>query len=158
MTTIHLTIFIEAPIERVFDLSRSIDLHKRTMINYREEAIAGTVSGLIELDQTVTWKAHHLFKTRYLKSKITSMNRPHSFIDEQVSGDFHSFRHEHHFKKVKNGTLLIDIFNFKTPYGKLGVFFNEFYLKRYLTKLLERRNQIIKEYAESEKWKFILEK
>ena len=158
MTPIHLTIFIAAPIERVFDLSRSIDLHKRTMVNNREEAVAGTISGLIELDQTVTWKARHLFKTRYLKSKITAMNRPHSFVDEQISGDFHSFRHEHHFKAVKNGTFLIDIFNFKSPYGKLGSVFSDLYLKRYLTQIMERRNRIIKEYAESEKWKFILEK
>ena len=158
MTTIHLTTFIAAPIERVFDLSRSIDLHKRSMIESGEEAIAGVTSGLIELDQTVTWKAKHLLKTRYLKSKITAMERPNSFVDEQVSGDFKSFRHEHHFKAVKNGTFMIDIFEFKSPYGKIGLVFSELYLKRYLTKLMERRNEIIKEYAETERWKFILEK
>ena len=88
MTTIHLTTFIAAPIERVFDLSRSIDLHKRSMIDSIEEAIAGVTSGLIELGQTVTWKAKHLLKTRYLKSKITAMDRPNSFVDEQVSDPF----------------------------------------------------------------------
>src|SRR5687768_14643704 len=158
MTTIHLTIFINAPIERVFDLSRSIDLHKRSMSHTNEEAVAGVTSGLIELGQTVTWKAKHLLKTRYLKSKITEMDRPNSFVDEQVSGDFQSFRHEHHFKAVKNGTFLIDIFHFTSPYGKIGLVFNELYLKRYLTKLMERRNEMIKHYAESDKWKFILQK
>ena len=158
MTTIHLTTFIAAPIERVFDLSRSIDLHKRSMIDSNEEAIAGVTSGLIELGQTVTWKAKHLLKTRYLKSKITEMDRPNSFVDEQVSGDFQSFRHEHHFKAVQNGTFLIDVFEFKSPYGKIGLVFSQLYLKRYLTKLMERRNEIIKQYAETERWKFILEK
>jgi ligand-binding SRPBCC domain-containing protein len=158
MTTIHLTIFIAAPIERVFDLSRSIDLHKKTMMDSREEAVAGVTSGLIEQGQTVTWKARHLFKTRYLKSKITEMVRPTSFVDEQVSGDFKSFRHLHHFRTIQNGTLMTDVFDFKSPYGKLGALFNQLYLKRYLTKLMEHRNQVIKEYAETEKWKFILEK
>ena len=158
MTTIHLTTFIEAPIERVFDLSRSIDLHKKSMSHTREEAIAGTTSGLIELDQTVTWKARHLLKTRFLKSKITSMNRPHTFTDEQVVGDFKNYRHEHHFKQVKNGTIVIDFFHFETPFGKAGLVFNQLYLKRYISNLIEQRNHVIKDYAESDKWKFILNK
>ena len=156
MTTIHLTTFIEAPIDRVFDLSRSIDLHKKSMSHTGEEAIAGTTSGLIEVDQTVTWKAKHLMKTRFLKSKVTSMNRPFSFTDEQIAGDFKNYRHEHHFKQVKNGTIVIDFFHFETPYGKAGQVFNKIYLKRYITNLIEQRNHVIKEYAESEKWKFIL--
>ena len=158
MATIHLTTFIEAPIDRVFDLSRSIDLHKKSMSHTGEEAIAGTTNGLIEVDQTVTWKAKHLMKTRFLKSKVTSMNRPFSFTDEQISGDFKNYRHEHHFKQVKNGTIVIDFFHFETPYGKAGQVFNKIYLKRYITNLIEQRNHVIKEYAESEKWKFILNK
>jgi hypothetical protein len=79
MPTIHLTTFIEAPAERVFDLCRSIDLHKKTMAQTNEQAVAGTRFGLIELNDTVTWKAKHLMKTRILKVKITAMDRPHAF-------------------------------------------------------------------------------
>jgi ligand-binding SRPBCC domain-containing protein len=158
MPTIHLTTFIAAPAERVFDLARSIDLHRKSMAHTREEAVAGTTSGLIKLDETVTWKAKHLGKTRILKSKITAMNAPLSFTDEMVDGDFKSIRHEHHFKRIDNGTLLIDLFHFESPYGGLGRLFNQLFLISYLKKLLEMRNQSIKEYAESEKWKFILDK
>jgi len=158
MPTIHLTTFIAAPAERVFDLARSIDLHRKSMAHTREEAVAGTTSGLIKLDETVTWKAKHLGKTRILKSKITAMNAPLSFTDEMVNGDFKSIRHEHHFKRIDNGTLLIDLFHFESPYGGLGRLFNQLFLISYLKKLLEMRNQSIKEYAESEKWKFILDK
>jgi ligand-binding SRPBCC domain-containing protein len=158
MPTIHLTTFVAAPTERVFDLCRSIDLHRKSMAHTSEEAVAGTTSGLIGLDETVTWKAKHLLKTRVLKSKIVSMNRPLSFTDEMMSGDFKSLRHEHHFKRIDNGTLLIDLFHFESPYGGLGKLANQLFLTRYLRKLLEERNQVIKEYAETEKWKFILEK
>ena len=158
MPTIHLTTFVGAPAQRVFDLARSIDLHRKSMAHTGEEAIAGTTSGLIGLNETVTWKAKHLFKTRILKSKITAMDRPLVFTDEMVVGDFKSLRHEHHFKRIDNGALLIDLFHFETPYGGLGKLVNELYLTRYLKKLLEIRNQLIKEYAESEKWKFILNK
>lgn len=158
MPTIHLTTFIAAPVERVFDLARSIDLHRKSMAHTNEEAIAGTTNGLIGLDETVTWKARHLGKTRVLRSRITAMNAPLSFTDEMVNGDFKSIRHEHHLKSIDNGTLLIDLFHFESPYGGLGRLFNRLYLTGYLKKLLEMRNQSIREYAESEKWRFILNK
>jgi len=158
MPTIHLTTFVAAPAERVFDLSRSIDLHRKSMAHTNEEAIAGTVSGLLGLDETVTWKARHLFKTRIMRSRMTSMNRPLSFTDEMVEGDFKSLKHEHYFKSIGNGTLLIDLFHFESPYGGLGKLVNRLFLTDYLKKLLESRNDIIREYAESEKWKFILNK
>ncbi|HEY4111484.1 SRPBCC family protein [Puia sp.] len=157
MPTIHLTTFIAAPADRVFDLCRSIELHRKSMAHTGEEAIAGTTNGLIGLDETVTWKAKHLLKIRILKSKIVSMARPLSFTDEMVSGDFKSLRHEHHFKRIDNGTLLIDLFHFETPYGGLGKLVNQLFLTRYMKNLLETRNGMIKDYAETEKWKFILD-
>jgi ligand-binding SRPBCC domain-containing protein len=158
MPTIHLTTFVAAPAKRVFDLARSIELHRKSMAHTDEVAIAGTTSGLIELNETVTWKAKHLRKVRILKSKITAMEPPLSFTDEMVEGDFKSFRHEHHFKRIDNGTLVIDIFTYESPYGGLGKLADRLFLTRYMKTLLELRNKTIKEYAESEKWKFILER
>jgi ligand-binding SRPBCC domain-containing protein len=158
MPTIHLTIFIAAPVDRVFDLARSIDLHKKSMSHTSEEAVAGTTMGLINLNESVTWKAKHLMKTRILKSQITAMERPHSFIDEMRQGDFKSMKHEHHFKQIENGTLMIDILNFEAPYGGIGRMFNSIYLTRYMQKLIEQRNKVIKDYAESTKWQNILNK
>ena len=158
MPTIHLTTFVAAPTQRVFDLARSIDLHRKSMAHTGEEAIAGTTSGLIGLNETVTWKARHLRRVRVLKSKITAMDPPLSFTDEMVNGDFKSLRHEHHFKTIANGTLLIDIFTYEAPYGGLGRLADRLFLTRYMKTLLETRNKTIKEYAESEKWKFILDK
>ena len=157
MPTIHLTIFIAAPIERVFDLARSIDLHKKSMSHTDEQAVAGTTMGLINLHESVTWKAKHLMKTRILKSQITAMERPNFFIDEMKQGDFKSMKHEHHFKQIENGTLMIDILHFESPYGSLGRMFNSVYLTRYMEKLIQQRNLVIKEYAESNKWQNILE-
>ena len=84
------------------------------------------------------------------------MKRPFYFIDEMTKGDFKSFKHEHHFKSVSNGTIMIDQVNFESPYGVIGKWMNTLYLKNYLEKLLESRNNVIKEYAETEKWKAIL--
>jgi ligand-binding SRPBCC domain-containing protein len=156
MPTIHLTTFIKAPIERVFDLSRSINLHKISTSNSNEEAIAGVTTGLISLQQTVTWRAKHVFKTRQHTSLISAMEKPSYFVDEMTAGDFKSFHHEHFFKTVDNGTIMIDKLNFESPYGIIGKWFNSIYLTRYLTKFLQQRNAVIKTYAETEKWKAVL--
>ena len=156
MPKIHLTSFIAAPIDRVFDLSRSINLHQISTASTNEKAIDGVMTGLIDKDETVTWQAKHLLKTRQFTSKITEMKSPDFFVDEMIKGDFKSFHHEHHFKAAENGTIMIDLVNFETPYGTLGKIVNALFLKYYLEKFLVKRNEMIKEYAETQKWKTIL--
>jgi hypothetical protein len=77
-----LTTHIKAPIEVCFDLARSIDLHLETMQHTSEIAIAGVTSGLIRLDETVTWKARHFGIMMKLTSKITECSSPEIFADE----------------------------------------------------------------------------
>jgi ligand-binding SRPBCC domain-containing protein len=156
MPTIHLTTFIAAPIRVVFDLSRHIGLHKESMSKYHEEAVAGTRFGLIEKEETVTWRAKHFFKNRLLRVKVTEMNKPEQFTDEQLEGDFKMMKHEHHFKPCQNGTIMIDLLHFESPYGIVGQWFNSLHLNRYMKQLLEKRNNTIKEFAESDRWKKLL--
>jgi ligand-binding SRPBCC domain-containing protein len=152
MPFIHLTTFVAAPQERIFDLSRSVDLHKNSMSRHEEKILDGTMSGLMNLNDTVTWTAKHLFKQRILKVQITKMQRPDYFVDEQVKGDFAMMKHEHYFKPIENGTLMIDQFHFETA-GVFGKLINRFYLEKYMTRVLNARNEIIKKTAETNQWK-----
>ena len=149
MPTIELHTQINAPIETVFNLSRSIDLHMESTKQTGERAIAGRTSGLIELDETVTWRAKHFGIWQNLASKITEFNSPTLFVDEMVSGAFKSFRHEHHFSQVDGHTVMKDVFVFESPFGVLGKLVNWLVLKRYMTNLLTKRNQVIKDAAEN---------
>jgi hypothetical protein len=63
----------------VFNLIRSIDLHKISTKKSKEEAIAGKTSGLISLNETVTWRAKHLGFTQELTSIITAFEAPFFF-------------------------------------------------------------------------------
>lgn len=152
MPLIHLTTFVAAPIERVFQLSRSIDLHKHSMQRFGERPIVGKISGLINKGETVTWQAKHLFKKRILQVKITELDAPYFFMDEQVAGDFASMKHAHYFKPCDNGTIMIDKFWFETPYGIIGRLVNKIGLTNYMERLLEQRNEILKKTAESHLW------
>lgn len=126
------------------------------MQKHQEEAVAGTRFGLMEREDTVTWKAKHFFKTRILRVKISAMKKNEQFTDEQVDGDFKQMKHEHYFKPCDNGTIMIDLFHFESPYGRFGKWFNGLYFTRYMRNLLEQRNTIIKEFAENGKWKQLL--
>lgn len=59
MPVIILTTTINAPIERCFDLSRSIDLHMASTTKTNERAIAGVTKGLINKGEQVTRLAKH---------------------------------------------------------------------------------------------------
>ncbi|RZJ27869.1 MAG: cell division protein, partial [Flavobacterium sp.] len=120
MKLIKLQTRIKADILIVFDLARSIDLHKISTSHTNEQAIAGRTSGLIEIDETVTWRARHFGIYQTLTSKITQFERPNIFVDEMVSGAFKSFRHEHIFETDGTETLMTDVFKFEAPGGFFG--------------------------------------
>jgi hypothetical protein len=59
MPRLELSTYINAPVEICFDTARSIDVHMASTAHTGERAIAGRTSGLIELGETVTWRARH---------------------------------------------------------------------------------------------------
>jgi ligand-binding SRPBCC domain-containing protein len=156
MKRIHLTTFINAPILRVFDLSRSISLHKLSMQQNKENAISGITSGLIKLGESVTWEAIHFGKKRIMVMKITEMDSPSSFVEEQTIGDLKTFKHQHFFKPVENGTILIDYIDYQTPFGIVGLILEKLFIDNYIINLIEHKNEFIKKYAETDLWKALI--
>jgi len=157
MSTIVLETSINAPIHRVFDLARSIDLHKLTASHTNEEAVAGRTAGLINEYETVTWRAKHIGITQHLTSVITEMEGPFFFEDQMLKGPFKKIRHKHYFW-LKNGkTIMKDVFEFQTPLGWLGKLIDKLYLRKYLERFILQRNIQIKDFAEHEdKWMQVL--
>jgi ligand-binding SRPBCC domain-containing protein len=151
MPQIEIKTVIEADIKVCFDLARNIDIHQESLKYSDEKAIAGKMSGLIELGEWVSWEAKHFGIVQHLTSKITEFEPPNYFVDEMVFGAFKSFRHEHIFKIENNQTLLIDKFYFESPYGVLGKLANVLFVKRYMEKLLKTRNKFLKVKAEEVK-------
>lgn len=152
-TLIRLETLINAPTDRCFDLSRSIDLHVISTKDSDERPVAGRISGLIEFGETVTWEARHFLVRQTLTTAITLYDRPFHFKDVMVKGAFKSMEHDHLFKSKNGITLMTDIFAYEVPYGIIGSLFNRCVLKRYMTKLLRHRNVSIKNVAESNEWR-----
>lgn len=152
MTVIELTTMILAPGERVFDLARSIDAHQDSAGPTHERAIAGVTSGLIGMGDEVTWEARHFGIRQRLTVRITAFDRPLHFQDIMIAGAFKSMVHNHEFLEDSGGTEMRDRFEFESPFGFLGGMANRLFLKAYMRRFLERRNQILKHLAESTEW------
>jgi ligand-binding SRPBCC domain-containing protein len=156
MPTIQLKTEIRASKEVVFDLSRSVDLHRLSTAQTNETVVDGKSSGLLELGETVTWRAKHLGFYQTLTSKITVFQYPDYFEDEMVQGIFKSFRHKHHFTQRNGTTTMVDIFNYTSPFGFIGRLADILFLKKYMTNFLRKRNATIKEFAENGRYAEIL--
>lgn len=150
LTTIH------APIERCFDLARSVEVHLAGNVHFGEQAVAigGVTSGLLDIGQRVTWRAKHLGFWHNLTSEITAMQRPAYFQDTMVLGAFRFMTHDHYFRSLSAGeTEMKDIFCFAAPLPLLGRIAEITVLKRYMRSLLRERNSVLKQIAESSEWR-----
>jgi ligand-binding SRPBCC domain-containing protein len=156
VTTIDTITVIRAPIERVFDLARSVEVHLAGNVHCGEQAVAsgGITSGLIALGEQVTWRAKHFGVWHQLTSRITEMDRPRFFQDVQIRGIFREMRHDHIFRSISpTETEMRDIFTFAAPIPILGRLAELIFLRRYMRKLLDERNAAIHQIAESNDWR-----
>jgi ligand-binding SRPBCC domain-containing protein len=131
------------PVEQFFDRARSIDLHLDSQQASGERAVAGVTSGLIGHGQEVTWRARHFGVPLTMISRITRLDYPHSFTDEQVQGPFKAFRHVHDFAPTDTGSVMTDLVEFTAPLGILGTAVERLFLARYLERLIIRRGRFL---------------
>jgi ligand-binding SRPBCC domain-containing protein len=155
---INITTEITAPMQRVFDLSRSVELHAASTVQTGERAVAGVTSGLMSLGQEVTWRARHFGIWQCLTSRITVFDPPIHFRDSFVRGAFRRFDHDHFFSQRGEITTMRDVFDFQSPLGILGCIADYLVLTPYLKHFLITRNATIKATAETDEWKHYLQK
>lgn len=151
MTTINLTTKIKASKQIVFDSSRNIDIHQQSASKSNEVAIAGITSGLINLNETVTWRGKHFGFYLTHKSRITAMNFYDYFVDEMEEGKFKIFKHEHFFEEKNGITIMTDKMQYQTPFSIFGKLFDILFLEKHLTNFLIERNKILKVISEKQK-------
>lgn len=127
---------------RAFDLSLDVDFHLESFSETDEQVVDGVETGGMQLGDDVTWRARHFGIWWTMKTQITSFDRPHSFVDEQMSGPFKRFHHLHVFNDLGDGmTEMLDEIEFEAPLGPLGVLAEKAVLGRYLPRLIDVRNR-----------------
>lgn len=130
------------PVEALFDLSLDIDAHVGSMRRSAESAVEGVTHGRIGLGESVTWRARHFGIWFRLTTKITALERPRLFVDEQTRGPFRTFRHEHTFREhPEGGSVMVDSITLASPV--LGFVIDRAILVPYLRRLIQQRNAFL---------------
>jgi ligand-binding SRPBCC domain-containing protein len=148
MPIVTMSTTLYAPPETCFDAARDLDLHLKSLAHTGERAVAGRTSGLIEGGEQVTWEGRHFGVRQRFTSQITAFDRPRYFQDTMVRGAFASYVHDHFFDVVDGGTVMRDVLEFRSPLGALGRTVDRVIMVRYLKRLLEGRNEMIKRCVE----------
>jgi len=149
METIRLATWVDAPVQRCFLLSLSIDLHVASAHGTQEQAIDGVTTGLIGEGETVTFQGRHFGRLVRHSSRIETL-RPYTYFrDVMVAGSFRHFEHDHHFATMDDGTRMRDEIRFSAPWGPVG----RILVRRHLKAFMIERNAVIKAVAESEEWR-----
>ncbi|MGF7180845.1 SRPBCC family protein [Tunturiibacter psychrotolerans] len=161
MIRIDETTTVEAPIQRCFDLSRSVEVHLLKNVHSGEQALAisGLTSGLQGLSDRVTWRAKHFGFWHNLTNEVTAIEPPTYFQVTMNKGIFRSMQADHYFRTLPSGaTEMTDHFRIASPPPILGLVAEKLFLRRYMLALIRERNAVIKQLAESSDWKFYLPK
>ena len=81
----------------------------------------------------------------YWMTEITRVSEKNYFIDEQRSGPYSLWHHQHHFKTIEGGVEMTDIIHYKIPFWILGDFANWLFVKSKLKKIFNYRANKIQE-------------
>jgi ligand-binding SRPBCC domain-containing protein len=106
------------------------------------------MTGRIGLNDEVTWRATHFGIPFTMTNRVTVLDRPRRFVDEQVRGPFRRFHHEHVFEPRDSGTAMIDRVSLGAPLGPLGWAAERVALAGYMCRLIEKRASFLKVTAE----------
>jgi ligand-binding SRPBCC domain-containing protein len=140
--SVHLSLVtdIAAPPADCFDRSLDVGEHVASMARSGERVVGGRRSGQLALGEQVTWRARHLGLPWTMTVEIVEHDRPHRFVDQQVSGPFAAFRHVHRFEPTGHGTRMTDEVTFTAPFGVLGRVAERVVLRRRVTALIADRS------------------
>lgn len=72
-------------------------------------------------------------------TEITQVREPHYFVDEQRSGPYALWHHEHKLKATEKGVLMSDLVTYRLPAGPLGTLAHGLFIKKQLRGIFRHR-------------------
>jgi len=148
MFTISDSIFINAPIDRCFLLSTSVELVGKTL---GMKPLEGKTSGMLVADDRLLWAGWKFGFPQMHESYVTRYERPAFFQDTMGRGRFKRYQHDHYFYEMDERTVLNDKIRFTMPLGFVGRLVGQFVLVPYLSRRLRRRLVLLRKVAQNQK-------
>lgn len=76
-------------------------------------------------------------------SEITNVKEGSYFIDQQRSGPYKMWHHQHILEEIDNGVLMTDIVTYIPPFGILGDIANSLFIKKKLNQIFDHRTLVL---------------
>lgn len=84
-------------------------------------------------------------KTRWV-SRITGVDEPRGFTDEQKVGPYRMWRHEHRFERTDDDRVrIVDTVRYRMPFGWLGRLVHAVLVRPRLERIFDFRKRVLKE-------------
>jgi ligand-binding SRPBCC domain-containing protein len=76
-------------------------------------------------------------------TEITHVSEPDYFVDEQRSGPYALWHHQHFFREIAGGVEMTDEVNYAIPLGLLGRLARQLFVKQQLNAIFEYRFTVL---------------
>jgi ligand-binding SRPBCC domain-containing protein len=76
-------------------------------------------------------------------TEITHVKDMEYFVDEQRTGPYALWHHQHHFKEIKGGVHMTDILTYAIPYGIIGRLANNILVNKEIKSIFNYREKQI---------------
>jgi ligand-binding SRPBCC domain-containing protein len=92
----------------------------------------------------IIYKVSPLFNVKLnWMTEITHVKEFEYFVDEQRSGPYSMWHHQHKIEPIKEGVLMTDIVTYKPPMGILGAIANSLFIKNQLQEIFDYRTMAL---------------
>ncbi|SHJ28719.1 Ligand-binding SRPBCC domain-containing protein [Tangfeifania diversioriginum] len=142
---LHKTQNVPATIDEVWDFISSPANLKKITPSYMGFDITSKHAGeKMYPGMIITYKVSPVFgiKMNWV-TEITQVKEKEYFVDEQRSGPYSIWHHEHKIEPVEGGVLMTDIVSYKPPFGFLGSVANSLFIKKKIEDIFDYRTDAI---------------
>ena len=78
-------------------------------------------------------------------TEITHITDKNYFVDEQRSGPYKMWHHEHILEETNDGIIMKDIISYIPPYGFIGLILNKLFIKKQVREIFQYRTKVLDE-------------
>ncbi len=143
--TLNKEILLPIPIKQAWSFfSNPVNLKKITPPEMNFDIISGDLPEKIFSGLMIQYSVSPLkgIKVNWL-SEIKHVNEPYSFIDEQRSGPYSFWYHQHSFEEMGSNTRMTDLVYYSLPFYMIGSIANSFFVKKKLDHIFNYRTKAI---------------
>lgn len=146
LNTIHKTLFLPISIQegwKFFSSPRNLPLITPPTLGFE---ITSEVPESIYPGAIITYRVRPFLGIPVnWVTEITQMRKPYLFVDEQRSGPYRFWHHQHLFKEVQGGIEVEDLVHYALPFGSLGNMINKLLVAKELEKIFTFRRGCLTE-------------